>query len=166
MALNSSATSASIASVYDNLLQSTISSFNTATFLQTLSTIIDTNFQQATPSLPNIDITTPAGTFNIAESGNMLNTIADACVAYWSNTVSPTGSPVSCSAIASVSNTASSIHPIIISGLLGITGRTVPSEPYYNEFIDVIFNAVKTIQWTVTEADGTPCSATLTATIS
>jgi hypothetical protein len=82
---------------------------------------------------------------------------------YWSSQLTP-GVPQVCGAITSVTNDASKIESPIISYLasLGDTERNPPYEHIF-EFIE---NQVKSIIWTVTESDGSPCNSTYTVTIS
>lgn len=145
---------------------------DTTYFLRKLAEHLDEGFQQATPLTANIDITTPSHTLSfvgIDNEGNyvepaseteVLNTIASECARYWSSTVEPTGIPVSCSSITSVENDASKIEAVIAIGLLALGTKTEPVSVPYLDFVNVIFNAVKTIIWTVVESGPSPCNNT------
>ena len=136
-------------------------------FLAIVNPILDASFQAATPSMGNIDITTPAGSLNITMTSpeQQAEEIGNKCAAYWENTVNTSGSPQSCGGIDSVSNDASKIASMIKDGLLGLYSGSELT-PHFYDFVRVIHDAIKTIQWTVNESDGTGCSATLTVTVS
>lgn len=164
--LDTLATAALISAEYE-VEKATYHVDDTTFFLRLMSSIIDDGFQQATPSAPNIDITAPAGTlmFEAVGDSGMAAEIGTKCAAYWAAAITPTGTPVSCSSIASVSNDAAKIADVISSGLMALTGSTEPLVPAYYDFVDVIYGAVQTIVWTITET-GAECNATLSATVS
>ena len=165
MGLNSIATAGSLEQALVAEYSSAIKGTDSV-LLVTLNTILDAGFQQAIPTQLNVDITTPAGTLNIpyGSSYDMAKNIGVECARYWSDTIATTGAPQSCAGIDSISNTAGSIATIIETGLLAL-GTGVRRDPPYVDFVDVIYNAVKTIVWTVNESDALLCSATLTVTV-
>jgi len=134
-------------------------------FLTFLETILDNAFQNATPSATNFLLTPPAGTFHIDVVNNVATpaTIAKACKDYWLLAILP-GSPVSCNGIDSVINDASKIEAPITAQLTALGMEQVYS-PAFIKFVDIIFNNVKTIIWTIQESDST-CNSTLTGTVS
>jgi len=146
-------------------------------FLDFIALTVDAEFQKATSTLPNIDITTPAGTltFPVASEELMPDIIGNQCAAYWSVTITNTGIPVNIctevpSTIVSVSNDANKIASVISNGLKALAGSSVPVVPYYLGFTNVIIEAVKTIIWTVNEVGtnpiGSPCIGTYSVTVS
>lgn len=169
--LDTSSAASAINTKYQNELRPL--PFNGDTYLLgIIANVLDSGFQQATKSNPNIDISPPAGSLQFDLIGVSIDNysyayeIGNKCALYWSKTITPTGSPVSCGSISSVTNDAMKIAPIIAQGLIGLGGSKVPVEPYYYNFVNVIYSAVKTIVWTVSESDGSGCSATITTTVS
>ena len=160
--LDTSSTAATISSQYPNEKINFLDN-DPSSYLRYIASVLDAGFQQATRTNPNIDITPPAGSlsFDICAPQEMANEIATKCALYWAATITPSGSPVACAAIVSVSNDAMKIIQPIVSGLLAIGGSRVPIEPYHYRFVDVIYEAVKTIIWSVTEADGSGCNTTI-----
>jgi len=168
MAMSPSNAGALMSSFYENFKDTATESNTFNEVLDFLSSTLDAEFQNGIPSLSNVDITTPAGSFSLgsrttSDSGNMIEIIADEVVRYWSDTVGTSGSPVSCSSIASVSNTASSIKQPIMDGLLANANNEL-STPNYQAFFGTIIDAVKTIVWTVSESGG-DCSETYSVTV-
>ena len=135
-------------------------------FLDKMTSRIDEEFQKAIPTSTNVDITTPAGSLRFIASTDMVIEIAYKCASYWENTIDATGTPVSCATIVSVSNNASSIASIIRTGLLSLAAKQLVEADYYKEFCKVIFDAVRTIVWDVSEADPSGCSSSFTVTVS
>lgn len=166
----------SIDAKYASLL--TMDPFPGSSFLlDYIAEVLDSEFQKATPSLTNVDITPPAGSlsFPVASEELMPDIIGAQCAVYWSMTVTPTGIPVNTctaipSSIVSVSNDADKIESVISSGLKALSGSTEPVTPHYLGFVNVIIDAVKTIMWTVNEAGthppAVPCVNTYTVTVS
>jgi hypothetical protein len=122
---------------------------------------LDNEFQKATPSMTNVDITTPAGSlkFNIKEASvandptNALE-IATKVSEYWAKTIQPTGTPVSGKQITVVVNTAATIISPLTSALLSM-GLSSAQGDNFSKFTNTIITQVKTIVWTVTEIDPT-----------
>jgi len=164
MSLNSSNTANAL---YSNWTKDTSSSSDA---LNKIATILDKGFQEAVPQQPNFIITGVAGTlkFTANDIGSCEiitpNDIATAVSDYWSKAILP-GSPISCNRIDSVINDAPKIIPIITAGLISLGSSATDKQPPYLEFVDVIFNAVKTIIWTIEESDST-CNTTVTAGVS
>lgn len=164
MSLNSSNTASILYSNWSGIpASSTVA-------LQKIATILDAGFQKAVPQQPNFIITGVAGTlkFNATNIGSCEvitpNDIAVAVSDYWSKAILP-GSPVSCDRIKSVINDAPKVIPIITAGLTALGSSATESNPPYQQFVDVIFNAVKTIIWTIEESDS-DCGTTITAGVS
>ena len=85
---------------------------------------------------------------------------------YWGMTITPTGTPMVCPVIISVTNTANAIGPIIDAQIMTMTTPSEPPAEPYLDFVDIIFNAVKTITWTVIESLPPNCANTAVVTIS
>ncbi|MDQ6990757.1 MAG: hypothetical protein Q9M11_03395 [Mariprofundaceae bacterium] len=125
-------------------------------FIDNISTILDTGFQAAVPSLLNLDISPAAGTLALPHpsGGNstMPELIGKACADYWQLAIGK-GAPQHKAAVTGVSNDASKIAAPIALSIRGLAtgGYLVPS---YTDFVTVIHNEVLTIKWTVNEADG------------
>lgn len=137
---------------------------NGPSFLQTLSSILDADFQKATPTASNIDISTPAGSLNIVytNSPDMAKVIGQHVAAYWAKTTQPSGGPVK-DAIESVSNNASGIAGPIESGIRNL--KSGNGSLAYNDIVEVIFSNVKTIVWEITETDAGGVTHNLTANV-
>jgi hypothetical protein len=133
--------------------------------LKTISKELDVGFQQATPTLTNFLINAPANTLDIPNSpGITFPKIIGLSIAdYWSKTITP-GPPIACPVV-SVINNAITIAPIIEAKLLALTQKKQYSEPYYEEFVKIIFDAVKTIQWVVVETLPPYCGNTYTGNV-
>jgi len=129
-----------------------------------ISKILDDGFQAGSVSLPNVDISPPAGSFMLpCTSGqDMPELIGAECARYWSAAIGP-GSPVSCSSI-TVSNDAAKIASPIAGNLRSLFG-TGYLTPNYFDFVNAIHKEVKTIIWTVAES-GPKCSANFVVTVS
>lgn len=157
-----------ISDKYNSILNN--NSYNgDCTLLRTLEQALDKNFQSASPSLENIDITTPKGSLNFgsckqSDVSTMASRIGKGVADYWAKTIEPTGTPQGCKKIVAVTNTASSIASTITSQLLSAADN-VESLPPYSKMVNIIITSVKTIVWTVTESDS-DCSSTFTVTIS
>lgn len=175
MSMSSTMTASKLSNKYSELLS--MDTFPGDSFLlDYIASTLDAEFQKATPSLPNIDITTPAGTLNfpVADESQMASIIGKNCADYWSMTVAVTGIPVNIcpvvpSTIVSVTNDAAKIETIITNGILTLAGSAEPVVPNYLNFTDIIINAVKTITWIVNEdvtyLSPVPCSGTYTVTV-
>lgn len=170
MSLNSSSVAANINNMYTEYKELAMNAgldpdtyradFDAFNFLDKLAEILDAGFQEATPTNPNIIITTPAGTLSFTSKDD----IGTGCQNYWMNTLETSGEPVEESQIVSIVNTASTIGTIINNGINGLGRSTISSEPF-KDLVDVIFNAVKDIVWSVTEmTPGTPPTTTVVDT--
>ena len=110
----------------------------------------------------NIDITTPAGTLTIPflDFGSIDNLyiLVDAIIEYWKNTVELTGTPVPCEEeedpnnikIISVENDAEKIRDPLVNDILSLADGKTHNPPYY-DFFNIIFEHVRTIEWTIIE---------------
>ena len=132
-------------------------------FITYLNTTLDNAFQQATPSLTNFDITVPSGTLNISTDNNYISPdiLANEVYEYWSKAITP-GTPVSCDNIDSVTNNADIVIEPIKSGLLQLytnSANGIASDPPFYEFVKIIFDAIRLIEWTIEESDA-ECSQT------
>lgn len=166
MSLNTTKDALSISKAYDQHKKNF--SLNPGReLLDIIQDTIDDGFQEAKPSLNNFDITSPAGSLFIPMSSgvDMANLIGKACADYWSKAITPK-IPVSCRSIISVVNDASKIEIPITKNLKTLSGKTEILKPLYYNFIDAIYKEVKTIKWTIMEADGSGCSVTLTGAVS
>ena len=137
--------------------------------LRYMEKVMDNEFQQATKSLTNIDITTPKGTLYFGEryfkdSEQMPWIIGHEVARYWSTTIETTGEPVSCSSISSVTNDAWKIEEPIALDLINMAKANIIREPYDQYFFKIIFDHVRTIRWTVEESDGS-CDKTFTVQV-
>ena len=131
-----------------------------------IETIMDEDFQLATPSMPSVVLAPPAGSFRLPRSTSMSNPMAIGleCARYWSLAIAP-GAPSVLSSIVSISNDASKIAEPIAAKLTTLSGGDTMLSPAYAEFIDCIYSEVKTIIWTVSETSG-PANTTYTVTVS
>lgn len=131
-----------------------------------LETIIDKDFQLATPSLASVVLTPPAGTLRLPRNTSMSNPmdIGIECARYWSLAIAP-GEPQIHSSIVSVTNDASKIASPIAANLIALSSGGVMSSPSFAEFVDCIYREVITIVWEVKEISG-PTSETYTVTVS
>lgn len=135
-------------------------------FFQMLANECDTEFQNATPSLENVDITTPAGTLTFVEQDDPVQNayeIAKKVSAYWALTIMPTGKPQTVT-ITTVVNTATTIINPLATEILSLGG--VEPTGTFRKLIDTIIKHVKTIVWTVTELDQEQNPITFTVTVS
>jgi len=133
-------------------------------YIRYLEQILDEEFQQATPTETNVDITTVAGTLRFDIYDTEKDTVYDipwrisrGVADYWSRAIETTGEPVSCSVIAEVTNDALKIIDPLAQDLINSV-QDGPDEEYYNRFFSIIIKHVRTIIWNVTEDDGS-CSA-------
>jgi len=167
VSLNSTATALTL----NDALQSLLVSKTENAFLSILETTLDNAFQEATPNLKNFLLTAPAGSLNFPLTdlnGNKILTpenIGLECSRYWELTITP-GEPESCNGIDNIENDASKISSPIASKIAALNNRsmTTLSTPYFKELIDIIFDNVKTIVWTINESS-TSCSSTLTGNV-
>ncbi len=139
--------------------------FVQGSYIAFLNERLDACFQTGTVSLPNVDITTVAGTLNITITSNPSDQaleIATKVSQYWQAAIATSGSPV-VFPIVSVSNTAASIIVPLHQAIIGMLGDIETNPPYLN-FVDTILTHVKTIVWTVTEVGAS--TATHSVTIS
>lgn len=136
-------------------------------FINQLASILDTHFQNGTLTATSVDLSPVAGTLNFLPitDETSLAVISSRIATYWVGAVG-LGIPVNCAAVVSVTNDASKIEQMILDGLTALGGASAPEDNYFEHFVDVIFTAVKTIVWTVSEADATPCSSNYAVTIS
>ena len=157
--------------VASNLFNVWNTTFTSSTSLVNIAKIIDDGFQMATVSAPNFTIVVAAGSLvfpttivNGVEIVTPLD-IATACSNYWALTILTDGTPQSCDNIDSVVNDANKIIEPITSGLIALASSKTLSLPPYLDFVNIIFDNVKTIIWTIEESDST-CNSTLTGTVS
>ena len=131
-----------------------------------IETIIDADFQLATPSMASVVLAPPAGTFRLPRSTSMSNPMAIGleCARYWSLAIAP-GAPQVHSSVDSVVNDASKIASPIANNLITLSGGMTMLTPSYVEFVDCIYREVKTIIWTVVESSSTS-STTYPVTVS
>ena len=136
------------------------------TFMDFLQQVLDDGFQKGKPSLDNVDITSASGSLFIPMSKFELQAlhIGNACASYWVSAITP-GIPEACDSIVSVVNDAGKIAPVITSKINALAYSLKVREPYYEDMIKIIFDAVKTILWTVTEASY-KCNSSFVVTIS
>ena len=138
--------------------------------LRYLEKVMDEEFQNATRSMDNIDITTPKGTLyfgirTFEDSVNMPYIIGHEVARYWSTTIVPDATPQKCKKIDSVTNDAWKIENPIAEDLINMAKANLVREPYYQEFFKIIFDRVRTIRWTVVEKDDKGCKATFTVQV-
>lgn len=122
-------------------------------FFQIIADEVDTEFQNATPNMTNVDITPPSGTLTYVPQDDVVQNayeIAKKTSVYWALTITPTGTPV-VGTIVSVVNTAASIINPLAMEILSIA--SAESTGTFKKLIEVIIKHVKTITWTVTELD-------------
>lgn len=174
MSLDAAGVASSAADAYFNIVENQENAPPSVDFLTLLVPFLDDGFQAAVPSMLNVDITTAAGSLSFPTVTNTYAyaaLIGQACADYWAINVALTGVPQNIctsvpSAIVGVSNTAASIASIIEAGLLALGTPNADSQPYFEAFVGVIFDAVMTITWTVNEAGtnvgspDTPCLMT------
>jgi len=144
-----------------------------------LAEVLDSEFQQAEPSLPNIDITTVANTLSLIgmsqEQGkNNAYILAHDIMEYWSRTIETSGTPVpfdeeenedcntseesecdsdneeECYEIVEVTNDAMSYVTPLGDAILNLVDGEIHLPRFYNLFT-TIFEYVKKIKWSVTE---------------
>lgn len=135
-------------------------------FFQMLADEMDVEFQKATPSQTNVDITTPAGTLTYEEQDDVVQNayeIGTKTAAYWALTIMPTGIPV-VGTITTVTNTAMSIASPLAQEILSIASNEQTGT--FKKIVDVIIKHVKTITWTVIELDKEQKPVTFTVTVS
>ena len=137
--------------------------------LRYMEKVMDNEFQKATRSLDNIDITTPAGTLyfgirKFEDSVNMPWIIGKEVARYWSVTIQTTGTPQACDEIKSVTNDALKIATPIALDLINMAKANIIRTPYDQYFFKVIFDHVRTIRWTVKEGGG-GCDKTFTVQV-
>lgn len=168
MALDDTGTALNISAEYQTLLDGNYSGDPHGFLRDTLSVIMDAGFQEATPTMSNVNITAPAGSllFPLVGGSAMALAIGTECARYWSEAISTNGIPVAFP-ITSVSNDAAKIAQPIADGLMGETGASGPVVPSYLNFVKIIYDEVRTIIWTVEEtnpADGSTVSYTVNVT--
>jgi len=136
-------------------------------FIRQLEVVLDEEFQLATPTETNVDITTVAGTlkfdiYEVTENNvyRMPWIISEGVADYWGRAIETTGIPVSCDNIESVTNDAPKIIDPLAYDLINQV-QVGPDSTYYHRFFDIIIKHVRTIIWTVKESDGN-CDATFT----
>ena len=138
----------------------------TVSYLANIETILDAGFQKGTPTMGNVDITPPAGTFKIPYQGvpntMMPEIIGQACADYWALAIAPK-SPQVKSMIKSVVNDAAKIAAPIAANIRSLFARGYLN-PTYFDFVNAIHKEVLTIKWTVVEVTP-PSSTTLTVNI-
>jgi len=144
-----------------------------------LAEVLDSEFQQAEPSLPNIDITTANNTLSLTgmsqEQGkNNAYILAYRVMEYWSRTTETTGTPVpfdeeenencdtsagsecesdndeECYEIIEVTNDAMSYVTPLRDAILDLVDGNLHLPRFYDLFA-TIFEYVRKIKWTVTE---------------
>ena len=134
-------------------------------FLDFLQKTLDDHFQMADTSSGNFVITPPAGSlyFNKVSGNDMAYEIGRGCAEYWGKAIE-LGAPEVCLEVVSVSNDADKIEDLIGNDLLNVYEQ---SEPHFFNFVDVIYKHVKSIKWTIVEADEpNSCSATISGSVS
>jgi len=138
---------------------------NGSDFLQVLSSILDVDFQKATPSAVNIDITTPEGSLDIGytNSPDMPKVIGQHVADYWAITIQPSGTPLKDTIVAVVNDAAKIAEPIE-SGIKSLQSGN--GSPAYDDLIEVIFSNVKTIVWEIEETDIAGVTHNFTANVS
>lgn len=131
---------------------------------------LDRGFQNATPSMGNVDISTEAGTLMITKKDNGVEQayeIGTKIALYWASAIKPTGTPQGCRKIIAVANTALTIAEPIARDLLAFDHiANYSHDDHYLEFVKIIFKHIKTIVWTVAEGDSSPCGASFVVTVS
>lgn len=124
-------------------------------FLDFLNKTIDAFSQMAQPSMTNVMIVTAAGTLNIEkkEPDEQTLEVATKYMTYWALTILPIGIPVTLpmgGVITSVSNDAMSYVSSLKSDLDDLAKNAKPNDNY-KEFVKLLFDYAKKIQWTVME---------------
>lgn len=124
-------------------------------FLDFLNKTIDAFSQMAQPSMTNVMIVTAAGTLNIEkkEPDEQTLEVATKYMSYWALTILPIGIPVTLpmgGVITSVSNDAMSYVSSLKSDLDDLAKNAKPDDNY-KEFVKLLFDYAKKIQWTVME---------------
>lgn len=163
---------ASLANILNSSYSNDLSNGVSNNVFPTLSKAMDNSFQMGVPSLTNVDITTPKGTLSIVATPSpelQPTEIANKVQAYWAMAILPSGIPVGGGTwvITSVINDSPKIVQPIINQLLQLAKDTPERKPHFKDFLDVIFNNVKTIIWTVIEVNTVNgSSATYTVTVS
>lgn len=150
MSLDTSGDAYKVSEEYQLLLKAGGGLGNDRSFLDILQTILDDGFQQAEPTILDIDISVVAGSLFIplGKPNEMAMNIAQACAEYWFKAIG-FGEPEK-DEVLEVINDAMKIIDPIVQKLHTIYN---PSVPYYELFINTIHTEVKTIIWTVTESD-------------
>ena len=137
-------------------------------FIDTLQEKIDKGFQEAKPSAANFDISPPKDSLYFPNNHGytVAEDIGTACAAYWVKAINP-GPPESCKAgqVVGVTNDAAKIATPITNGIRALFKGKL-DEPFFEEFVKIIFDAVKTILWTITETDFDKCNIVLLGNVS
>jgi len=119
-----------------------------------LAVKLDNMFQQAELKYKNVDITTPAGSLNFdcRKSGHeLIYEIAYKICKYWSKTVELTGEPVKCDKIIRVEVDSMKHVDSLYNRLLGGVTNKEGTYPYYDKWLSLIVDEVKTFKWIVEE---------------
>jgi len=147
---------------YEALKQRGVERDNT-TFITVLNQIVDTEFQNATPTDNNIDITTVAGTLAIPLGlpDTMAHDIATACCTYWSLAIKTSGSSVSGFGITGITNDAMNYITPMETEILAINNGQ-PQTPNFLNIVSVIFKYSRQIIWFVDEGNGVTYNTLIT----
>jgi len=143
----------------------------TKTLIDIMEEVIDDEFMMHTSSIASVIILPPKGSLSfgdITTSGSGLNSlnIATGVAKYWLASFAIPGMPMTCGFVVSSVNDAMKIVSPLKADLDAIADCS-PHVPDYLDMCDAIIKHVKTINWTVTEADPSkPCTSTGTITIS
>lgn len=150
MALDDAGCADALNSMYDVVKQD-----QSKDFLDFLNKTIDAFSQMAQPSMTNVMIVTAAGTLNIEkkEPDEQTLEVATKYMTYWALTILPIGIPVTLpmnGVITSVSNDAMSYVSSLKSDLDDLA-KNAKAGDNYKEFVKLLFDYAKKIQWTVIE---------------
>jgi len=167
MSLNASGVASDIRKEHSSFTSNAPDKLNRV-FIDILQEKIDKGFQDAKPSTGNFDISPPKGSLYFPN--NRGYTIAEeigmACASYWAIAIKP-GSPEGCKSgqVVGVINDAAKIATPISMGIRALFKGEL-DEPFFDKFVKIIFDAVKTILWTITETDFDKCSIVLPGNVS
>lgn len=128
--------------------------YNKRSFIDIWQKELDDEFQKATKSQQNFDITPPAGSLFIefADTGfgkTMCLNIATAVMVYWSKAIS-LGAPAYLDVVIAVSNDAITHIMPLYNDILSIR-TTGEISDYFMKIHETIIKHVKNIKWMVTE---------------
>lgn len=114
------------------------------TFIDILNIVIDEEFQNAEPTVPNIDITTVAGTLDIQRNipSKMAYEIAYACCEYWSMAVETSGESVSVLGISEIVNDAMDYVTPMEQEILAINNGENQAPNFLNLMVVILSIAV------------------------